>query len=168
MLCNLADGACDYVKLIPLLEQVASKNLFHYFDDNGAGGMPRATGEPARFRDWASQAIENIKENKKLESPSRIAPSLKSLDTRIVKSALKQLAASRSKYQSLIPILEKIVKKDEYKLIFLFHRVPSKLGETARRAIQRIRKNIEDDRDEHHQLCLRNGGSLRHGPRNAQ
>ncbi len=147
VLCNLADGTCDYVELIPLLEQVAIKNLFHYFDDNGAGGMPHPTGEPASFRDWASQAIENIKENKKLESSSRIAVPLKSLDTRSVKSALKQLATGGCKDESLIPILEKIVRKDEYRSYSYFtgYSSPSKLGETARRAIQKIRKNIEED-----------------------
>lgn len=55
--------------------------------------------------------------------------------------------ASRSKDESLIPILERIVRKGEYSSYFYFtgYSSPSKLGETARRAIQTIRKNIEND-----------------------
>jgi hypothetical protein len=69
VLVNLEDGTCDYVELIPLLEKVAEKDLFYYFDDNGAGGFSRP--DPRRresFRSWALKAIANIRENARFEA----------------------------------------------------------------------------------------------------
>ena len=135
VLRNLIDGTCDAVELIPLLEEVARKDYFYHFDDNGAGGMPHPVGKPSSFRDKARQAIENIEENQGLGSDSSIARSLKSLDTDEVKSTLEQLVNGNCEDETLIPILEKIAAKGTYDLYW-------RLGETVRKAIQRIRENI--------------------------
>ena len=144
-LCNLADGTCDAVELIPWLEQVAARDHFRYFDDNGAGGMPHPTGEARSFRDWARAAIENIRANGTFVSPSPIAVSLKSLDTDVIANALRQLASGDSHDETLLPILDKIAKKDTYDAYSYFSGdvlPPACLGGAARGAIQRIRENV--------------------------
>ena len=60
--CNLEDGTCDALELIPILEQIAEKDLFYYFDDNSSGGFPRPSGEPSSFRSCALESIKNIKD----------------------------------------------------------------------------------------------------------
>ena len=112
-LCNLGDGTSDAVELIPLLEQVA-KGSFRFFDDNSSGGMPHPTGNPVGFGREAREAIRNIRENSRLESASPIARSLKSLDAEDVRHALDQLANDSTTDETLIPILEKIARKNAY------------------------------------------------------
>ena len=143
VLCNLADGTCDAVQLIPVLEQIARRNHFHYFDDNGAGGLPHASGKASEFRDWARAAIENIKENQRLQSPSPFAASLKSPDTDAVQFALDQVVHSNCDDATLLPILEKISRKDKYDSYSYYggYGSPRLLGAAARKAIQRIRDN---------------------------
>jgi hypothetical protein len=148
VLCNLSDGTCDYVELIPLLEEVAERDFFYYFDDNGAGGFPHPSGEPSSFRDWALKAIENIKENTKFDSSTQMARDLKSIDIQIIKSVLNGLTDSNCRDEKLIPILEKIAEKDEYQSYSYyggFSHSPRKFREPALKAIQQIRKNIEED-----------------------
>ena len=142
-LCNLGDGTCDDIGLIPVLERVALANHFHYFDDNSAGGFPHATGKPIPFGGSAKLAIENIRENVKLAPDSRVARSLKSADTDEIAAALAKLADSGSTEEALFPILEKIARKDTYETYAYVggRSITHRLGETARKAIQRIRKN---------------------------
>lgn len=74
VLINLEDGTCDYIELIPILEEVARVDWFYYFDDNGAGGQPhRDPRRKTSFKSWAVKAIENINENNRFESCSRRA-----------------------------------------------------------------------------------------------
>jgi len=141
-LCNLSDGTCDAVELIPVLEQVAQRNHFRFLDDNGAGGAPHGSGKPRSFRGWARAAIKNITENQQLPSGSRMAGLLKSSDTDVVKSALDELMRDNWADSTLIPILEKIARKDNYDSYSCYGwEGPIRLGEAARRAIQRIRDN---------------------------
>jgi len=147
VLCEISAGPCDAAELIPLLEQVAAQDLYSYFDDNGAGGAPHPSGKPGSFRDWAISVIENIRENQKLESPSPIAKLLKSLETHEVQFALRELAETASTDETLLPILEKIAKKDKYDSYWYgtgYDPSPPMLGAAAQAAIGRIRKNISD------------------------
>lgn len=145
VLCNLDDGTCDYVELIPLLEKIAEQEWFYYFDDNGAGGFPRPSGEPISFRQWALKAIENIKENSKLKTNSVIGKNLKGNDVNTLKSTLKSLSKSNSCDETLIPILEKIAKKDSYNSYSYIggYSTPRRFGELAQKAIEQIKRNIE-------------------------
>ena len=150
VLCNLADGTCDYVELIPLLEEIAERDLFYYFDDNGAGGLPHPSGEPESFRDWALEAIENIKENAEFGSSSQIARDLKSLDLQVIKSALTSLAKSNCQDEELLPILEKIAKKDEYSTYSYyegFSLTSHRLRKPALIAIEKIKANIGKNKE---------------------
>jgi hypothetical protein len=146
VLVNLADGTCDYADLIPVLEKVAEKDLFYYFDDNGAGGFPRP--DPRRrasLRSWALKAIENIKENVRFEADSLEAQALKSNDSRLIKTTLELLTASSCNDEKLIPILEKIARKDvysSYSYTGSFEQQYS-LTEIADKAIRKIRENCE-------------------------
>jgi hypothetical protein len=117
VMINLENGTCDYLELIPVLEEVARTEWFYYFDDNGAGGLPHAdTTRKTSFKSWALKAIENINENAQFESSSMIHKALKSNNTQFIKATLEQLKAERTtRDRSLIPILEKIVRKDIYK-----------------------------------------------------
>lgn len=142
-LCNLADGTCDAIELIPLLEQVAQRGDFHFFDDNGAGGAPRPSGAPRSFRVWARTAIRNIEENQELSSGSRMADALKSLDPERLKAALGELLRDGSSDVALLPTLEKIARKDRYDSYGYVggYGTPLLLGGAARKAIQCIREN---------------------------
>lgn len=144
VLCNLGDGTCDTIELIPLLEAVAGKE-FYYFDDNGAGGMPHATGDSHSFDEWVERAISNIRQNQKLTTRSPIGKRLKSLDTEDIAAALRELAAGNSADETLIPILEKIATKDKYDSYSYtngFELAPVHLGDMARAALQRINGNL--------------------------
>jgi hypothetical protein len=142
---NLEYGTCDYIELIPTLEEIARVDWFCYFDDNGAGGFPRADlSRKSSFRSWALKAIENIKENERLESSGITARALKSNSTQLIKSTLEQLnSEGRCTDTSLIPILEKIARKDVYQSYSYytgFH-TDCKLGELARNVIKLIIQN---------------------------
>jgi hypothetical protein len=138
VMINLENGTCDYVELIPALEEVARVEWFHYFDDNGAGGLPRPDmSRKSSFKAWALKAIENIRKNATFESSSMIHNALKSNNTALIKNTLEQLKANRIADKSLIPILEKIAQKDVYnKYSYLgSFEVDCKLGELAREVI---------------------------------
>ncbi|HTN27896.1 MAG TPA: hypothetical protein VL180_08930 [Burkholderiales bacterium] len=141
-LCNLRDGTCDALELIPLLERVANGS-FHFFDDNSAGGFPHPTGSAVGFSSDAREAIRNIRENSKLASGSPIARSLKSASTEDVRRALEGLTDSDSTDETLIPILEKIARKDAYDSYSYSggRSITDELGQAARTAIRRIREN---------------------------
>jgi hypothetical protein len=82
VLINLEDNTCNYVELIPVLEDIVAVDSFYYFDDNGAGGQPRADSRSkTSFKSWAQQAIESIKENATFESSSKIHEALTSNNT---------------------------------------------------------------------------------------
>ena len=139
-LCNLRDGTCDALELIPVLERVANGS-FHFFDDNSSGGLPHPTGNAVGFSSDAREAIRNIRENSKLESPSPLARSLKSASTDDVRRALEGLTDSTD--ETLIPILEKIARKDAYDSYSYSggRSITDELGQAARTAIRRIREN---------------------------
>ena len=147
VLVNLDDGTCDYQELIPLLEEIARADLFCYFDDNGAGGFPRADSRrETSFRSWALRAIENIRENAGFAAASGEAQALKSLDTRLIKSTLGKLIAENAcADRTLIPILEKIARKDVYHKYSYYEgfKTDCRLGALARDAIQMILRNAE-------------------------
>lgn len=146
---NLEDGTCDYVELIPTLEKIAEQDFIHYWDDNGAGGA--AHPEPnlgAMFRKKALKSIENIRENARFEADSEIAQALKSVSYVLIKATLEDLVESQCADKQLIPILEKIAKKDiyddtSYKTYPWGPHNNEPLGELARKAIQTILENAE-------------------------
>ncbi len=117
IMINLEDGTCDYIELISVLEQIAHKDWFYYFDDNGAGGFPHADmNRKTSFRSWALKAIQNINDNARFGSSSMVHNILKSNNTLLIKTTLEQLKNERKTAdESLLPILEKIARKDVYK-----------------------------------------------------
>lgn len=149
VILNLDDGTCDYLELIPILEKIAERDLFCYWDDNGAGGAPHP--EPSlrtSFRKQALKSIENIRENAQFEADSEIAQALKSVSHSLIKTTLEDLGKSQCADKQLIPILEKIARKDVYDnnsyLSYAsryYRNYP--LGELARKAIQTILENYE-------------------------
>jgi hypothetical protein len=142
VMINLEDGTCDYLELVPVLEEIAHVEWFYYFDDNGAGGLPHADiRQKTSFKSWALDAIENIRENARIESSSMIHHALKSNSTVLIKSTLDQLKAqNRITDLSLLPILEKIVRKNVYKKYSYIggFETDCHLGELAREIIQII------------------------------
>jgi hypothetical protein len=144
---NLLDGACDWIELIPVLEKLAEADMFYYFDDNGAGGFPHASGEPGSYRDWCESAIANIEENKKFTATGILADQLKCNDIDTIKNAIVNISNGNCTDEKLIPILEKIAKKDkyqEYDYWSTWSNPEQHLGESAKNAIDRIKKNIAD------------------------
>lgn len=147
VILNLDDGTCDHLELIPILEKIAEEDFFHYWDDNGAGGSPHP--EPSlrtSFRKQALKSIENIRENARFEADSDIAQALKSSSHSIIQTTLWDLGKSQSADKKLIPILEKIARKDVYdNHSYLSYAYTSytkyPLGELARKAIQTILEN---------------------------
>lgn len=147
VILNLDDGTCDYLELIPILEKIAEIDLFHYWDDNGAGGAPHP--EPSlrtSFRKQALKSIENIRENARFEADSQIAQALKSVSHSLIKTTLEELGKSQCTDKQLIPILEKIARKDVYDnnsyLSYAYRSYTNyPLGELARKAIQKILEN---------------------------
>ena len=147
VILNLDDGTCDYLELIPILEKIAEKDLFDYWDDNGAGGAPHP--EPTfrtSFRKQALKSIENIRENARFEADSQIAQALKSVSHSLIKTTLEDLGKSQCADKQLIPILEKIARKDVYdnnSYLSYAYRSYTKypLGNLARKAIQTILEN---------------------------
>jgi hypothetical protein len=142
VLINLDTGTCDYVSLIPVLEEIARVEWFYYFDDNGAGGSAHpVTGDRTNLKSWALKAIDNIRENELFDSTTAIHSALKSNNTELVKNTLEQLKAEkRSTDKSLIPILEKIARKDVYKKYsyMLGFETDCQLGDLARAVVQMI------------------------------
>lgn len=157
VLINLDDNTCDYVELIPLLEKIARARSFYYFDDNGAGGFPRADfNRETSFRGLALRAIENIKENARLESDSEFAAVLKGNDTHLIKTTLEQLEAEElCADKSLIPILEKIARKDVYKKYSYYGGLQDdcELGMLAREVIRLIVRNSEREKSAYCSVC---------------
>jgi hypothetical protein len=147
VLVNLEDGTCDYLELIPVLKRVAGKSSFYYFDDNGAGGFPRADiNRKASFAYSALKAIENIIKNAGFKSDSVYAGALKSNSPYLIKNTLEKLQSEGScADNSLIPILEKIVRKDIYRSYSYYSGFEKdcQLGELAQSVIQIILKNFE-------------------------
>lgn len=149
VLINLGDGTCDYIELIPVLQRISQHRSFYYFDDNGAGGFPHADFNRERdFRYSARKAIENIAENAHLESKNEIAKILKSNSASRIKNALEKLRMSGvCADESLIPILEKIARKNVYQSYSYYSGTQTEyeLGELAYNVIQIIRRNIETE-----------------------
>ncbi len=141
-LMNLAGGTCDYTELIPVLEEIARVDWFYYFDDNGAGGLPRADlSRNTSFKSWALSAIESIIENARLESNSMIARALKSSSTSLIQSTLQHLKSEGTcRDTSLIPILEKIARYNVYSSYSYYtgFKKECQLGELARKVIHQI------------------------------
>ncbi len=157
VLVTLNDNTCDYVELIPILEKIAGVRSFYYFDDNGAGGLPHADlNRETNFRGLALRAIENIKENALLASDSEFAAALKSNDTGLVKNTLKQLEAEdRCADESLIPILEKIVRKNVYQKYSYHGELENdcELGKLAQDVIRLIVRNSERKKNGYCSVC---------------
>ncbi len=142
VLINLEDGTCDYVELIPILERIAREDWFCYFDDNGAGGLPRPdVNRRTSFSASAFRAIDNIEENARLESDSEFAGALKSNNAHLINDALERLRAQGvCADQSLLPILEKLVRKDVYQTYSYYSGVKTDrhLRKLAQEVIQMI------------------------------
>lgn len=147
VLINLEGGTCDYVELIPLLEKVAEADTFYYFDENGAGGFPRADlRQRSSFRQWALKSIENIRENARFEADGEIPRALKSNNNEIIKDVLKRITSGECVDKKLIPILEKIARKNfygSYSYYSGFNLKELQFGELARQAIETILENSE-------------------------
>jgi hypothetical protein len=145
VLMNLSEGTCDYLELIPVLKEVAAMDKFYYFDDNGAGGFPRADmSRLSSFKSWALNVISNIKENAKLETNAPEGQALKSNSTELIATTLGKMKAKRNAYDiSLLPILEKIARKNEYKKYSYLSGFENdcQLGELAQEVIDIIKAN---------------------------
>jgi hypothetical protein len=144
---NLLDGTCDWTELIPVLEKIAEKDMLYHFDDNGAGGFPHASGEPSSYRGWCESAIANIKENKTFTATGILADQLKCNDIDTIKNAIVNISNGNCTDENLIPILEKIAKKDKYEEFDYWSTWSNPvqyLGESVKNAIDRIKKNIEE------------------------
>jgi hypothetical protein len=150
---NMQQGTCDYSELIPLLEEIAKKDTFYYFDDNGAGGQPHADlRRKTDFLIWAQRVIDNLKENAKFEADGIIAEALKSNNTNFIRTTLEHLKSEGTcSNKLLIPILEKIARKDEYKsyTYLTSFETDCRLGELAYSVIKLIRLNTESHREDH-------------------
>lgn len=153
VIINLHDGTCNYIELIPLLEQVVQKKEFYYFDDNGAGGAPHPDlNRKTNFFGWGLRAMDTLKANALFEVSGVIAAALTSNSTALIKSTLEQLQAEgTSTDERLIPILEKIAAKDEYKSYTYLtgFQTDCKLGELARSVKRIILHNTERIRGDH-------------------
>ena len=138
---DLEDNTCDYLELIPILEKIAGRDLFCYWDDNGAGGAAKPDwGTETSFRERALKAIENIKENTRFEADGEIAQALKSNSPMLIKIVLDDLGESRCRDQRLIAILEKIAKKNTYSQSqYKYNSI--ELEKPARKAIRTILEN---------------------------
>jgi hypothetical protein len=140
ILDELAEGTCDAAALIPLLERIAAKGCcFCDFDDNGAGGYPRAVGKPVSYADEARKAIENIRENRALRTASPNAASLMSCDEVCVAAAIEEVARGEHADPTLLPILEKLARIGQQS----YNRRKRQLGEAALRAMERVRSHVE-------------------------
>ena len=138
---DLEDNTCDYLELIPILEKIAERDLFCYWDDNGAGGQAKPDWRTeTSFRERALKAIENIKENTQFEAACEIAQALKSNSPMLVKIVLDDLGESRCSDKRLIAILEKIAKKNTYSQSQYNHNF-IELEKPARKAIRTILEN---------------------------
>jgi hypothetical protein len=153
VILNAKDGACDYLELIPVLEKIAGEDFFDYWDDNGAGGQAHPDSRyRTSFRQQALKTIENIRENARFEANCEIAQALKSNSHPLIKKTLEDLGASQCRDKKLIPILEKIAKKEFYATYSNFSVVldsykDSPLDELAGKAIQKILENYEQHPD---------------------
>ena len=144
-LANLRDGTCDYLELIPTLQEIA-KARFYYYDDNGAGGYPRPTGSGISFEGEALGIIENIKKNALFLGDGENARVLKSHSTQAIKRTLERLQTEGNcSDKSLVPILEKIARKDVYDTYSSHNgrQTDCQLGELAGHVIQLILSNYE-------------------------
>jgi hypothetical protein len=154
----MQQGTCNYIELIPLLEEVGKKDAFYYFDDNGAGGQPHPDlNRKTDFSVWAQRVIECLQVNAQFEADSIMAEALKSNSTPLIQSTLTKLNSEDTcTDKQLIPILEKIARKDEYKSYNYFNgfETECKLGDLARSVIGIIRKNSESFREDHHPAQL--------------
>lgn len=150
---NMQHGTCNYVELVPLLEEISKKDAFYYFDDNGAGGQPHPDlARKTDFAIWAHRVIESLKENASFEAEGLVAEALKSNNTSLIMNALDQLKnESTSTNKLLIPILEKIARKDEYKSYTYLNgfQTECRLGELALSVIKLIRQNSDKNREDH-------------------
>ncbi len=112
---DLEDNTCNYLELIPILEKIAGKDFFCYWDDNGAGGAARPDwSTTTSFTKQALKSIENIEENTRFEANCEIAQALKSNSHELIRIVLDDLGESPCADKKLIPILEKIAKKNSY------------------------------------------------------
>lgn len=150
---NMHNGTCNYTELIPLLEQIVQQKEFYYFDDNGAGGAPHPDlNRKTDFFAWGQRAIDNLKENDRFEASGVIAGALTSNSTELIKSTLEKLhTEGTSTDEHLIPILEKIAAKDEYKSYSYISgfQTDCKLGDLARSVKRIILHNTESIRGDH-------------------
>jgi hypothetical protein len=149
-LINLDDGTCDYRELIPVLTQIAScRAPFHYYDDNGAGGLPHPDlRQKAYFDSTAAQAIANIEQNAALGNFTEFARGLKTASGRYIEHTLRLLEHQCNCVDAmLIPILEKIERKNTWRSYSYEggEKVEFVLGTRARALIERIRQEISKE-----------------------
>ncbi len=149
------DSACIELDFVPLLEILASRRSINYqdeeyFDDNSSGGSLHPTEAGKSFETEALEAIQTIKTNFEKLSPT--AKLLKSTNPKIIESTLDELIKGDSTDISLIPILENIAKEDVYLVssgVARGFKAQSKqiyLGEKATNAINKVKKNIADEK----------------------
>ncbi len=149
------DSTCVELDFILLLKVLASRESINfqdeeYFDDNSSGGSLHPTEAGKSFETEALDAIQTIKANFEKLSPT--AKFLKSTNPKIIESTLDELIKGDSTETSLIPILENIAKEDVYLVssgVARGFRSQSKriyLREKAEKAINKIKKNIENEK----------------------
>ncbi len=149
------DSTCVELDFILLLKVLASRESINfqdeeYFDDNSSGGSLHPTEAGKSFETEALDAIQTIKANFEKLSPT--AKLLKSTNPKIIESTLDELIKGDSTETSLIRILENIAKENVYLIssgVARGFRSQSKriyLREKAEKAINKIKKNINDGR----------------------
>lgn len=150
---NMTDGTCNYVELIPILEDIGRQDKFWYFDDNGAGGMPHPdSNRETNFKSWAAQAIKNLQENDQLITYGVIGDALKSNSTNLIELVLEHLEREgTSTDKLLIPILEKIARKNVYKSYSYIggFQTDCELGTKATNVLEMIQRNIASKQQDH-------------------
>lgn len=142
VIINLENGTCDYPDVIGWFTGIAAVDWFCYFDDDivNEGMIERDPNRNISFKATAEKIQENMWANRKLPGGTLTHEALKSNSTYIISATLEQLRREGSADQTLIPILEKIAKKDVYRSYFISRglRADCQLGELAREVIDLI------------------------------
>jgi len=175
VMVNLEDNTCHYIEIISLLEEVAKIDWFHYFDDfsiyQELGPEPDPTRKES-FRALAEKSIANIHENHyHLKSDTLAHRALTTNSTYIIKNSLLEIKANIQRAdRSIIPILEKIVRKDVYKSYFYGAglKTDTYLGRLALEIIQKMGGPIpmdqspatKDEAERHCEICVSLGNDI--------
>lgn len=145
IIVNLEDGTCGYGGLVDFLTGIARTDWYCYFDEyttmNDFDSLESDPNRKVSFKAVAEKAKANILDNFNLPGGTIFHEALKCNNNHIIKTTLNRLKLEGSTDVTLIPILEKIARKDVYRSYFMHRglRVDCHLGELAREVIDAIR-----------------------------